>query len=171
MHPLSNRTDCIVHVSKLNQMSAVLPNMNLLDMANCGSHSVSRLISACCKEGRWGGRNIPQGSWLCNWASPIALERLCGENKTKQIFLASRAEPDWDLLLASRAGWLAGRQAWAGDPRTWTVIANYGRRVSDKPRSTRRRSNDAGAGLQRTKHIHKPNTRSRNISNLKLSFI
>jgi hypothetical protein len=64
MHPLSNQTDCIVHElnelkSELNQMSAVLPKINFLDMANCGGHSFSRLISACCKEGRGAGE-IPQ---------------------------------------------------------------------------------------------------------------
>jgi hypothetical protein len=59
MHPLSNQTDCIVHVSEVNQMSAVLPKIDLLDMANCEGHSFSRLISACCKEGRGAGE-IPQ---------------------------------------------------------------------------------------------------------------
>ena len=79
MHPLSNYTYCIVHVFQLNQMSTVLPKINLLDMANCDGHSVSRLMSACCKEGRGAGE-ILRWTGLCNWASPIAPERLCGAN-------------------------------------------------------------------------------------------
>jgi hypothetical protein len=49
----SNRLYCSCILTQSDE--CFLPKINLLDMANCDGHSFSRLMFACCEEGRGAG--------------------------------------------------------------------------------------------------------------------